>query len=83
MKITISWGAKNTRAKFIEGDDLESALAFLETLDERGHFKGDLTYDSKGDADGNCSLVVIKPTYTITMPLWSALQKQPKTCKKE
>ena len=84
MKISVSWGAKNTGAKYtVKGNDLESALASLETRDEWGHFQGDLSYDSKGDAAGNVTSVVVKPTFTLTMPSWPAASKQPKACKAE
>lgn len=84
MKTTIAWGAKNAGAKFtVKANDLESACTFLESQGEWGHFRGDIQYTSKGDADGNVSSVVLQPTYTITMPSWPNLGKQPKTCKAE
>ena len=84
MKTTLTWGTKNVGGKFsITASDLEGALEALKKQKEWGHFEGNLTYDSKGDADKNCLSVVIKPSYTITMPSWGALSKQPKSCQEE
>ena len=84
MKTSLTWGAKNTGAKFtVKGVDLESAMNDLCNRDEWGRFEGNLTYDSKGDADNNCTSVVIKASYTITLPAWPALAKQPKPCQVE
>ena len=84
MKTTLAWGTKNAGAKFnITASDLESACEALKKNKEWGHFEGNLIYDSKGDADKNCTLLVIKPSYTITMPAWGALSKQPKSCQDE
>lgn len=84
MKTSLTWGTKNSGAKFtINAADLESACDALSKRDEWGRFEGNLTYDSKGDADGNVTSIVVKASYTITMPSWPALAKQPKTCQAE
>lgn len=84
MKTTLTWGAKNTGAKFtVNAADLESACDALCKRDEWGRFEGNLTYDSKGDADKNVTSVTIKASYTISMPSWAALAKQPKPCQAE
>jgi predicted secreted Zn-dependent protease len=84
MKTTVAWGTKNTGAKFtVNGADLESALDALSKRDEWGRFEGNLTYDSKGDANKNVTSVTIKASYTITMPSWPVAGKQPKTCQDE
>lgn len=59
------------------------ALSVLEGLDEWGLFEGDFDYKWLGDPKGNVTAVVVKPTYTITMPYWAAVAKQPPACKKE
>lgn len=84
MKTSLTWGTKNTGAKFtVKGDTLEDALDDLCNRDEWGRFQGDLEYDSKGDAGGNVSSVALKASYTITMPAWGNLGKQPKKCQDE
>ena len=84
MKTTLSWGTKNTGAKFnITASDLQSACDALCGNKEWGHFSGDISYDSKGDAQKNVSSIVVKAGYTITMPAWGVLSKQPKACQDE
>ena len=84
MKTSLTWGTKNTGAKFtVKGDTLEDALDDLCNRDEWGRFQGDLEYDSKGDAGGNVSSVALKASYTITMPSWPNVGKQPKKCQDE
>ena len=84
MKTTLTWAGKNTGAKFnLNADCLEDALDAISKNKEWGRFEGSLDWDSKGDAAGNCSSVTVTAKYTITMPSWPALSKQPKECQEE
>lgn len=82
MRVTVSWGAKNTSGKFlVYGTNLKEALRELSARGEWGRFEGRLSHQWKGDARGNALSVTLVPSFTITMPVWRAYPKQPQECK--
>jgi len=82
MKLDLSWGAKNSNAKYrLAGKDLESVTKELGGRDEWGKFDGTLGLKWRGDAQGNATRVKLSPTYTITLPTWPLYRKQPQSCK--
>lgn len=82
MKLDLSWGAKNSNAKYrLVGKDLGSVAKELGGRDEWGKFVGKLGLKWRGDAQGNATRVRLSPTYTITLPTWPHYRKQPQSCK--
>jgi len=82
MKVTISWGSKNEDRMKIDADTLESVHRRLDVLPEWGHFKWSFG-DYSVDDDDHATEVVIRPTYTIKMPVWTKCPNQPKSCQAE
>lgn len=81
MKLEVNWGEKADNSKFtVKGDDIKSAVKFLNSKGEWGKFKGDIKYKYWADS-GNVTKVRLTPSYKIKMPSWPAYRKQPQTVK--
>jgi predicted secreted Zn-dependent protease len=85
VKVTVktTWGAKNSSTFQLKAKTLGEAAKELDKRDEWGKFDGKITYDYESDENDYVTNVTLKPSYTISMPVWPAYKKAPKACQQE
>jgi hypothetical protein len=66
----------------IEADNLDGAAAALQTLDEWGKTRWNVTYDYE-ETDGTATSVVVTARITVELPRWTTLDKQPRRVRAE
>ena len=85
VKVTVktTWGAKNSSTFQVKAKTLGGAADELSKRDEWGKFDGNIGYDYDSDENDYVTKVTLKPSYTISMPVWAGYKKAPKACQQE